>query len=376
LKNKDWIGLSIGEVSGVNRFSSVESVLIKTLKKQGYYNGEFDFKGTFDPTKINSIQGELTSHNWAEIEEMSAYGLRAVLKKLPFYMSLMKRWKKEVLSSKPKALILVDFADFNIRLASFAQKNGVKVIWLAPPQIWAWRESRKKKLQGIDLACLFDFEAQKYRDWGLNAEWLGFDYQQKFLKNKESKVGLFMGSRQGNWSKQSPLFFDVLKAFQGEMKRLNNTFVEGVVVLPNSKLVDRFNSQFPLCEVEVKSQKESKELSYAFAVPGTITLELAIDKIPFQVIYKGSKFKKWMLNSRLKIKTFSLANILLRRMQYTEQYFTKFDSNNNPLLGEWEKEFKGKNQTEFNFLDEVKLMPLNVEDHWSRLLDRKTKING
>lgn len=365
-KNHRWIGVSIGEISGDQRFSS----LFDFVKEQ---NQNCSFEGTGG---LASISKGLTS--WTKLEDMAAYGLKDVLVKLPFYLRLLKKWENSFKENPPKFLILVDFADFNLRLLKIAQKFNIPVKWLAPPQMWAWRAERKQFLKEVSLGCLFEFENELYKKWGLNSECLGFEKQSQFVFDENGPIGLFAGSRMASLKKQLPLLINVACDFIKQNK-LNSKVV---VVLPNEYVVEKVKSNAKIkalkLEVEWVVIDKVKVLSKAFTIPGTITLELALNKIPLDVVYQGSKLQKRFLNKHISLSSFSLPNILTRSSHYSETYFIKFEAKTNPLRKKWSKDLAFTKSREFKEnpvhsspLDEMKILADDPKKSINRWLFKK-----
>src|ERR1043166_7102270 len=83
--------------------------------------------------------------------------------------------KKVLREQKPNLLVLIDFPDFNMRVAAIAKRLGIPVLYYITPQVWAWRKRRVKKMaRAIDRAAVvFPFEAAFYESAGLKAEFVG-----------------------------------------------------------------------------------------------------------------------------------------------------------------------------------------------------------
>ena len=103
--------------------------------------------------------------------------------------------KRCIREKRPDVLLLVDFAEFNMPLAKFAQKHGVPVVYYIPPKAWAWRASRARKLAkwANVVAAIFPFEAEFYRNAGANAEFVGHplvDFAQTSLSTQAAREHL------------------------------------------------------------------------------------------------------------------------------------------------------------------------------------------
>src|SRR5690606_28122046 len=81
------------------------------------------------------------------LRDFSSFGVSEVIGKIPFYFKAMKHLEDEVVKRNCKVAILIDFQDFNLRLAQKLAKRGVKVLYYVAPQAWAWKAGRAAVLQ-------------------------------------------------------------------------------------------------------------------------------------------------------------------------------------------------------------------------------------
>lgn len=109
------------------------------------------------------------------ISDSATMGFANVIGALPMFLRKQMHLKRCIRRQRPDALLLVDFAEFNMPLAKFAWKHCVPVVYYIPPKAWAWRAGRAKKLAkwANVIAAIFPFEAAFYRNAGANAEFVG-----------------------------------------------------------------------------------------------------------------------------------------------------------------------------------------------------------
>ena len=109
------------------------------------------------------------------IGDSATMGFANVIGALPMFLRKQMHLKRCIRQQRPDALLLVDFAEFNMPLAKFAWKHRVPVVYYIPPKAWAWRAGRAKKLAkwANVIAAIFPFEAAFYRNAGANAEFVG-----------------------------------------------------------------------------------------------------------------------------------------------------------------------------------------------------------
>ncbi len=109
------------------------------------------------------------------IQDSAVMGFADVVTVLPMFLRKQAYLKQRIREDRPDVLLLVDFAEFNMPLAKFAQRHGVSVVYYIPPKAWAWRANRARKLAkwANVVAAIFPFEAEFYRNSGANAEFVG-----------------------------------------------------------------------------------------------------------------------------------------------------------------------------------------------------------
>jgi lipid-A-disaccharide synthase len=135
--------LIAGEASGDLHASN----LLRELKLCG---NDAQFRG-FGGDLMQAQGMEVVKH----YREMSFMGIIEVLKNLGSISRNLALAKEDILTYQPDVLILVDYPGFNLRIAQFAKSKGIKVIYYISPKLWAWKESRVKKMRAyVDLLLL------------------------------------------------------------------------------------------------------------------------------------------------------------------------------------------------------------------------------
>ncbi|HHP7234741.1 MAG TPA: lipid-A-disaccharide synthase, partial [Desulfobacterales bacterium] len=104
-----------------------------------------------------------------DARKLSVVGITEVVGKLPTVFRALATIKKLIQSLRPDLVILIDFPDFNFRVAAAAKKAGVPVLYYISPQIWAWRPGRVKKIARLvdHMAVILPFEAEFYQRHGI-----------------------------------------------------------------------------------------------------------------------------------------------------------------------------------------------------------------
>ena len=129
------------------------------------------------------------------IRDSAVMGFTNVISVLPTFLRKQAALKRRIREERPDVLLLVDFAEFNMPLAKFAQKQDVRVVYYIPPKAWAWRANRAQKLanRANVVAAIFPFEAEFYRNAGANAEFVGHplvDFARTRLTPKAARAQL------------------------------------------------------------------------------------------------------------------------------------------------------------------------------------------
>lgn len=319
--------LIAGEASGDLHASN----LMKALKLQDTC-AEFRFWGG----DLMQAQGGTLVHHYRELAFM---GFWEVLKNLPTLSKLIKACKDDILSYKPDAVILIDYAGFNLRIARFAKEHQLKTFFYIAPKVWAWNEKRVQSLKKyVDyLYVIFPFEKPFFEEkHQYPVYYFGnplqdeithfkpideFSFRQKHHLNDKPIIALLPGSRTQeilhmlpNMLKMTPYFSDFQFVIAGAPHR-NFDFYKPF--LQNYSVGYVSNETYSLLSI-----------SYAALVTsGTATLETALFKVPQVVCYKTSTVSYCIAKNVVKdLKYISLVNLVMNELVVTEliqnQYHT------------------------------------------------------
>ncbi len=107
--------------------------------------------------------------------DVSVLGLVEVVSHLPRIWRHFRRLLREVEARKPDCAVLIDFPDFNLRLAKQLHRRGIPVVYYVSPQLWAWRRGRVEQVRRYvrKMLVIFPFEVEFYREHGIDAEFVG-----------------------------------------------------------------------------------------------------------------------------------------------------------------------------------------------------------
>ncbi len=238
--------------------------------------------------------------------------LRTILKNLSFC-------KADILESKPDLLVLIDYPGFNLRIAEWAKKQGIKVVYYISPQVWAWKAGRVKKMkQCIDrLITILPFEKKYFEEkWQWKVDYVGhplMEEVEKFRQQKEEKINiekpiiaLLPGSRKQEIRKKLPVMLNVAQQFPEYQ-----FIIAQSPGLPSS-FYDSFMKEFSnVSAVSGKTYSLLSQATAALVTSGTATLETALLGIPQVVCYKGNPISYQIAKKLVKIRFISLVNLIL-----------------------------------------------------------------
>jgi lipid-A-disaccharide synthase len=226
--------------------------------------------------------------------------------------ALLKRALKE---RRPSLLVLIDFPDFNLRLARLAKSLRIPVLYYVSPQIWAWRKGRVRQIaRWVDhMAVIFPFEVAFYERHGVKASFVGHPLLEMVQVNQSreaifAKIGLdpakpaialLPGSRHGEVSRHLPVMRDAAVRLRQEMDIqffcVRASTIDGAEV---ASALRHPTLQMPVIEQDRYDAVHAADL--VWTASGTATLEIALLNRPMIIMYRLS----WL--------TYCLARLLVR----------------------------------------------------------------
>lgn len=308
--------ISAGEASGDLHASQ----LILELKKKDK-SAQFVFLGGEKMKEAAGVDPLI------DIGAMSIMGFGQVVRRLPKILGQIELAKKTIAEQCPDALILVDYPSFNLKLAAYAHKIGVKVFWYISPKVWVWKEHRVKAMKKyIDrLYCILPFEVEYFKKrHGWDVAYVGnpsveeVENKKKNIRNLHLKeflrlngipegkpiLALLPGSRVSEIQSNLPIMVEVA----GRMKDYQPV-IAAVAGLPKS-LYESYSNDIPL--VVDKTFELLNFSEAALVTSGTATLETALLRVPQVMLYRhsGSKTIYTLFRRLLKVDYFSLPNLI------------------------------------------------------------------
>jgi len=226
----------------------------------------------------------------------------------------------------PNLIVLIDFPDFNLRLAKVAKAAGIKVLYYISPKVWAWRSGRAKTIaQRVDrLALIFPFEPQIYEPFGVPADYVGNPLLDEFVENQPrgnlrgslaiaedaQVVGIFPGSRNSEIDHILETLIETAVLLQKERPQLK--FVVPIAPsLSRQRIEDEFAGRgLVVSFVDENIYEVAAACDAILTVSGTVTLQIALVGTPLAILYKISPLSYAIGRRLIKIEFAGLPNIV------------------------------------------------------------------
>jgi lipid-A-disaccharide synthase len=269
--------------------------------------------------------------------DLAFMGFTEVIRNLPTILRNIKFCKTDILQFKPDVVIFIDYPGFNLRIAEWAHKTGLKTIYYISPQVWAWKESRVKGIrENIDkMLVILPFEKKFFQKWNYETEYVGHplvEVIERFRKSTEARIlpeiympagravqpshaliALLPGSRKQEILIKLPIMLEASLAFP------EYQFIVAEAPGQDTDFYDEVLKNYPLVG-RVRNQTYSL-LMHAHAAcvtSGTATLETALFEVPEVICYKGSNVSYQIAKRLIKVKYISLVNLIMDKPIVTE----------------------------------------------------------
>jgi len=232
--------------------------------------------------------------------------------------------KKDILKNKPDALILVDYPGFNLRIAKFAKKHGIKVFYYISPQIWAWKKSRVHTIKKVvdRMFVILPFEKDFYKKYNFDVDFVGHPlldeissdittnhevFIQKHSLSAKPLIALLPGSRKQEISKILKVMLEIMPIYKD---------YQFVIAAAPSITLDFYKKHIGNTKIKIiynHAYDLIKHSKAAVVTSGTATLETALLETPEVVCYKGNYLSIQIAKRIIKIKFISLVNLIMNR---------------------------------------------------------------
>ncbi len=259
-----------------------------------------------------------------DISELSLMGISELFggfrRLYEHYRSLRDRLRG---SDPPDMVILIDFPDFNLRLAKVAKKAGVTVFYYVSPQVWAWRRYRMRAIsRRVDrMVVLFPFEADLYRAHGLDVHYVGHPLAEEVraslpavkvrdkygLDQDRPLLSLLPGSRNKEVEAMLPRMLEAARIV-GERASFAVASAPGLDPAYAERMVAEAGLNIPVLSDDTYNLVAASDA--ACVSSGTVTVECALLGCPMVVVYRMSKFSYAIARMLVKVDFIAMPNII------------------------------------------------------------------
>jgi lipid-A-disaccharide synthase len=232
--------------------------------------------------------------------------------------------KKDILAYKPDVLVLIDYPGFNMRIAEWAKKQGIRIVYYISPQVWAWKENRVKKLKrDVDkMLVILPFEVEFYKKWDFEVTYVGHPLVEVvgYEKNEvpvtpvsdKPVIALLPGSRAQEIKVKLPIMLQMVKYFP------EYCFAVAQAPAQPDSLYKEIIGDKPVLLVKDQAYNLLKQAKAGLITSGTATLETALFGLPQVVCYKGNAISFWLATKLVSVKYISLVNLIMDKPVVTE----------------------------------------------------------
>ena len=269
------------------------------------------------------------------VRDLSVVGLLEILPRAGNILTAYRLLKKRLSGpDKPDLLVLIDYPDFNLRIAAIAKKNNVPVLYYISPQIWAWRQGRAKKIARLVdiMGVIFPFEVPFYEKVGLDARFVGhplLDHEIQVGDRQEAMkrfnltgaspvIGLLPGSRPSEIDRLIEPMLDAAVL-------IKQKFPEAGFIIPVAQGISSGHVQAMVRQrnltatvVEDSFHKVLDVCDLVLVASGTATLQTALMGKPMIILYKVSPLTYLVGRIMIRVPWIGLANIVAGRQVVPE----------------------------------------------------------
>lgn len=274
-------------------------------------------------------------------EDLAVVGLTEVLKHYPKIKSVFESLVEEAKKRRPQVILLLDYPDFNLRLAKKLKPLGIPIIYYISPQVWAWRKSRIHDIKKLvdKMLVVLPFEKDFYRSHGVEVEFVGHplldelkpkhfegsvrkELRQRYgVQDNDFCVGLMPGSRHSELRHHLELQVRVAEDLHARDKNLKFA----LLVAPTFSIKDVREMlppySIPMIIIKEDPLKMVSLVDAALCASGTATLVVGLLKKPMVVMYRMNPVSAFLAKLFVKgTSEFALINLILSQRVVPELF--------------------------------------------------------
>lgn len=262
--------------------------------------------------------------------ELSVMGLAEVLPHLPRLSRRLTQTVAEITARRPAAVITIDSPGFNFRVAKRLKGAGIPLIHYVAPSVWAWRPGRAREVAGFldHLLALLPFEPPYFEAEGLSCTFVGHPVvesgadkgdggafrRRHGIADDDPVICVLPGSRHSETARLLPVFGATLGLLKRARPRLRAVVPTVVGVAGDVSGAAR---EWPVPALVVGGESEKFDgfaaSDAALAASGTVSLELALARVPAVIAYRVNPLTAWLARRLIRVPYANLVNIVLER---------------------------------------------------------------
>lgn len=315
-------GEASGDLHGANLMNAILNIAPDSEFR--YWGGD----------KMQAIGDTLVKH----YRDLAFMGFAEVIMNLGTIISNLKFCKNDIATYNPDILILIDYPGFNLRIAEFAKKKSIKVVYYISPQIWAWKRNRVFKIKRVvdKMLVILPFEKDFYAKYGVKVDFVGHPLLDA-LKNEKSisKESFITENKLSN----KPIIAVLPGSRKQEVIAMLTTMLRLIPHYPDYQFIiagvttldaDFYYNIIKDNDVRLLFNSTNSIITHADAAvvtSGTATLETALIGTPEVVCYKGNRISYEIAKRIVDIKFISLVNLIMDREVVVELIQADFNYN-------------------------------------------------
>jgi lipid-A-disaccharide synthase len=281
----------------------------------------------FGGPRLKAAGGDLLG----EFTRFSVTGLIEAIGVIPRSVAMLRLLVRAAAERRPDVFVAIDFPDFNFRLMAALKRLGIPIVYYVGPQLWAWRPARMKAMkEGADrILVIFPFEAQIYRDAGVDARFVGHPLvdmakagqpRSSFLRDRglvpeAPTVALLPGSRPNELEHTVPRMVAALPRIRARVPDVQFT----VACAPNiedwqfAPLMTAGEGLHRPVLVHDRTDDVIASSDVAITASGTATVQCALHERPMVVVYRLSPLTYLVGKPFVRIDTYAMPNLIAGR---------------------------------------------------------------
>ncbi len=276
------------------------------------------------------------------VEELGAIGLFEVFSSLPRIRRIFRGLESEITARRPRAAVLIDSPDFNLRLAKRLKRQAIPAVYYISPTVWAWRSGRLKTIKRTveKMLLIFPFEKAIYDAHDIPARFVGHplvnkvrtrlsraEFFKKYSLPTDAKIiALLPGSRKTEVKHHLPVLTEATRKIRPDIKV---AFLWIAAECLEARWVDELTANADDRD-RVLTEDAYEAMAFSdlvLSACGTANLEAALLGTPLVAFYRLSPLTYYPFRRLVKIKDYSIVNILAGKRIIPELIQSRFTAN-------------------------------------------------